>query len=201
MDSLAKKIETTIEGFDRGRIFFAEDFVGMGSEDAIRQHLARLTNSGMIVRVAQGVYCYPEIDEKLGLGVIMPSYEQIAAAIASRDKARIVPSGEYSLNMLGLSTQVPMNYIYLTDGPARHIEIAGGRGITFKRVAPKNLSFKNHLAMLVTSALKSIKRENVTEEQVRHLGDILRREGKEAVMGDIALMPVWIRNIVRNAYV
>ncbi len=200
MESVANKIETMIEGFGRGKIFFAEDFYGIGSDEAVRQNLKRLTSAGKIMRVAQGIYCYPELDEKLGLGTILPSYEQIAKAIAQRDRARIVPSGEYALNVLGLSTQVPMNYVFLTDGPARHVDISNGRGITFKRVAPKNLSFSNNLAMLITSALRSIKRENVTEEQKHQVGEILRNENKESVMADILLMPAWIRNIVKVAY-
>ena len=200
MESVNQKIESTIESFGRGRIFFADDFVRLGSSDSIRQALMQVTNTGKIIRVAQGIYCYPEIDEKLGLGVISPTFEQIAEAIAERTHARIVPTGEYALNTLGLSTQVPMNYVFLTDGPSRKVKVANGRDITFKRVAPKNLSFTNRLAMLVTSALKSIKRENVTEEQIRHIHRLLQKENKYAVLSDLRLMPVWIRNIVTKAY-
>ncbi len=200
MNTATERIETAIELFERGRIFFADDFIGLGSSDIIRQTLLKLTNEGKIIRVAQGIYCYPEIDEKLGLGVIYPTFEQIAEAMAKRNHSRIVPTGEYALNVLGLSTQVPMNYVFLTDGPARHVEVSNGRGITFKRVAPKNLAFTNRLAMLVTSALKSIKRENVDEKQIRHIEGVLRNEDKEAVLSDLKLMPVWIRNIVTGAY-
>ncbi len=200
MDSTAQKVESTIKTFPRGKIFFADDFIDMGSSDSIRQTLLRLTNEEKIIRVAQGIYCYPEIDEKLGLGVIYPTFEQIAEAMAKRNHSKIVPTGEYALNVLGLSTQVPMNYVFLTDGPARHVEVSNGRGITFKRVAPKNLAFTNRLAMLVTSALKSIKRENVDEKQIRQIKGILRNEDKEAVLSDLKFMPVWIRNIVTRAY-
>ena len=102
MESTAQKIENKIRTFKRGKIFFPDDFVGMGTSDTIRQTLQRLTKSGVIIRVAQGIYCYPKIEEKLGLGVIYPSYDQIAEALASRDHARIVPTGEYALNALGL---------------------------------------------------------------------------------------------------
>jgi hypothetical protein len=200
MDSAAHKIERMIQTFERGRIFFADDFVELGSSDAIRQTLLRLTKSGLIVRVAQGIYCYPEIDEKLGLGVICPTFEQIATALAERLHARIVPTGEYALNMLGLSTQVSMNCVFLTDGTPRSIEIADGRGITFKKTAPKNLSFKSRLAMLINSALKSIKQENVTDVQIARIHDLLRYEDQSSIMADLKLMPVWICNIITNAY-
>ena len=54
--------------------------------------------------------------------------------------------------------------------------------------------------MLVTSALKSIKKENVTEEQIKHIETLLQQEDKESVLADLKLMPVWIRKIVLNAY-
>lgn len=200
MQSVAQNIETAIESFGRGKIFFADDFVGIGTPEAIRQTLLRLAKSGAIIRVAQGIYCYPEIDTRLGLGIIRPSYEQIANALAERTHARIVPTGEYALNALGLSTQVPMNCVFLTDGPSRNVEISPGRGITFKKTAPKNLAFKNRLAMLLTSALKSIKKENVTDEQFQHISFLLKKEDKESILADLKLMPVWIRNIVIKAY-
>ncbi len=200
MNSAAQKIEDFIENYGRGKIFFADDFVSMGSAENIRQALGRFTKSEKIVRVANGIYCYPEVDDKLGLGVLMPTFDQIANAIAERSHARIVPTGDYALNVLGLSTQVPMNYVYLTDGSPRKVEISGERGIVFKKTAPKNLSFKNRLAMLVTSALKSIGRDNVTQEQVSQIEQLLRKEDKEAVLADLALMPIWIRKIVTKAY-
>ena len=198
MNSAAQKIENSIENLGRGRIFFADDFVSMGSAENIRQTLLRCAKSDKIVRVAKGIYCYPQIDDKLGLGIIMPSYDQIA--IAERAHARIIPTGDYALNVLGLSTQVPMNCVYLTDGTPRKVEISGGRGIIFKKTTPKNLAFKNRLAMLVTSALKSIKQENATQEQIEHIEQLLRKEDKDSVLADLALMPIWIRKIVMKAY-
>ena len=200
MNSTARMIENSIENLGRGSIFFADDFISAGSAENIRQTLLRCANSGKIVRVAKGIYCYPEIDEKLGLGVLYPSYDQIANAIAVRSHARIVPTGDYALNVLGLSTQVPMNFVYLTDGSPRKVYISGGRGITFKKTTPKNLAFKNRLAMLITSALKSVKRENVTQEQIAHIVRLLKKEDKDSVMADLPLMPVWIRKIVTKAY-
>lgn len=135
-----------------------------------------------------------------GLGTIRPTFVQIAQALAERSHARIVPTGEYAMNTLGLSTQVPMNCVFLTDGPSRHVEISEGKGITFKSTAPQNLAFKNRLAMLVNSALKSIKKENVTEEQKRRIWYILGKENKDDVISDLVLMPVWVRKIVMQAY-
>ncbi|HPW65628.1 MAG TPA: DUF6088 family protein [Salinivirgaceae bacterium] len=200
MDSITSKIEQRIKSLKRGTIFFPDDFIDLGSADAVRQTLTRLHNEGMIIRVAQGVYCYPEIEDKLGLGVLYPSFEQIAVAVAKRDHARIVPTGAYALNLLGLSTQVPLNYVFLTDGSERNISISNGRKIVFKNTTPKNLAFQNRLAMLITFALKSLKKENVEDRHIERIYELLQNEPKEAIMPDLRLMPAWIRKIVKNAY-
>ena len=83
---------------------------------------------------------------------------------------------------------------------ARTIEISGGRGITFRNTAPKNLSFTNRLAMLITSALKSIKRGNVTKEQISRISELLHKEDKDSVLADLRLMPEWIREIILQTY-
>lgn len=200
MNSVASKIKEQILLLEKGSIFFPDDFINLGTSDAIRQTLTRLCKDGLIIRIAQGIYSYPIIEEKLGLGVIIPTYDQIALALAERDHARIAPTGIYAQNILGLSTQVPMNYVYLTDGSKRHVEISNGRGITFKNTAPKNLAFKNKLAMLITFALKSLKEDNIEEWQIKHIYELLKNEPKDSIMSDFKLMPIWIRNIITKAY-
>ncbi|MCD8500524.1 MAG: type IV toxin-antitoxin system AbiEi family antitoxin domain-containing protein, partial [Bacillaceae bacterium] len=103
-----------------------------GTSIAVRHALSRLCKSGLILRLAEGIYLYPKIDKELGLGVLYPSIDTIAKAIAKKDKARIVPTGVYALNRLGLSTQVPANAVYLTDGSPRRIKVGKGKGILFK---------------------------------------------------------------------
>jgi hypothetical protein len=66
------------------------------------------------------------------------SRHTIAKEIAKRDKARIVLPEMQALNMLGLSTQIVMNAVYLTDGSSRRINIDKRKGILLKHTAPKN---------------------------------------------------------------
>ena len=171
-----------------------------GEVKAVGKSLERLTAKGDIIRLARGIYLYPEIDTVLGLGVLVPSIEQIAEMIARRDKARIVPTGIYALNRLGISTQVPMNVVYLTDGASRKVNLGNGRSIQFKYTTPRNLSFTNPLAMLVTFALKEIGKDNVTDDIAKQIKSVLQKEQKENVLADEALMPAWIRTFTRQAY-
>ena len=198
--SIENTILNVIRKRGRGTVFFSSDFSKIGEKSAILKALERMTSGGTIVRVARGIYCYPKIDKELGLGTLYPTYEEIAQAIAKRDKARIVPAGIYAMNRLGLSTQVPMNVVYLTDGSSRKVVINGNRGILFKHVAPKNLAFQNQLALLINSALKEIGQDNITEEDKTRIKSLLSNESKDSVMQDVKLMPDWIASIIREAY-
>lgn len=200
MVSIEDNILAAIKAKGRGSIFFPSDFTPYGDVKAVGKSLERLTIKGEIIRLARGIYTYPEIDTVLGLGVLMPSIEQIAETIARRDKTRIAPTGIYAMNKLGISTQVPMNVVYLTDGTPRKVSLGNGRSIQFKYTTPKNLSFTNPLTMLVTFALKEVGKNNVTEDITKQIKNVLQKEKKENVMADAALMPAWIRTFTKQAY-
>ena len=198
--SIENTILNSIKKRGRGTVFFSSDFSKVGEKSAVLKALERMAAGGTIVRVARGIYCYPKIDKELGFGTLYPTYEEIAQAIAKRDKARIVPAGIYAMNRLGLSTQVPMNVVYLTDGSSRKVAINGNKGIQFKHVAPKNLAFQNQLAQLINSALKEIGQDNITEKDKTRIKSLLSNESKDNVMQDVKLMPDWIASIIREAY-
>lgn len=119
MQSIDDKILVKIKKAKRGTLFFIEDFLAFGNARAVAKALERLVNNGGISRVARGIYAVLQTDPVLGN--IQPSAEQIAEVIRKRDKARIIPTGILALNALGLSTQIPLNLVYLTDGSARTV--------------------------------------------------------------------------------
>lgn len=92
--SVYNEIRRKVWKSKRGRLFFPDDF-HPASSDAVRSALVRLCRSGDLMRVAQGIYCYPKVDRKWGSGIIPPSIEEIAEGIAKRDKVRIAPTGAY----------------------------------------------------------------------------------------------------------
>ena len=200
MQSIDDKILSKVRKCGRGTIFSSVDFTNLGEPKSVLKALERMTNAETIIRVSRGIYCYPKTEKTLGLGVIYPTFEEIAQYIAKRDKARIVPTGSYALNVLGLSTQVPANVVFLTDGSPRSITLKSGRGIKFVKTAPKNLAFKNKLAMLLTFALKEIGEGNITKEQELHIAKLLKNEEKESIEKDYPIMPNWIQLLISNLY-
>ena len=196
MKSIVNEIENKLKYGRKGKILFASDFSSFGLPKAVNKAMERLTESGMLIRLAHGIYLYPQIDTRLGLGVLYPTVETIAREIAKRDKARIVPTGIFALNALGFSTQIPMNVVFLTDGAARKIKIGNGQGIVFKRTVAKNLSYKNDILMLVVAALKEIGEGNVTPEQLSKIKDLISKEKQEDIKADIQLAPAWIKKLI-----
>ncbi len=178
----------------RGTLFFVESFLNAGNAKAASKALERLVIKGELERVATGIYVRPEIDTIIGK--VTPGIEAIAKAIAKRDKARIVPTGIYALNRLGLSTQMPLNIIYLTDGAARKIEV-GNTTITFKKTTPKNVMAVGEISRLTIQALRTIGKENVTEEEIKKIQALLRKEKRTKLEHDIRLAPAWIREIIK----
>ena len=108
MQSVENKILSVIKSKKYGTILFASDFADAGERKTINKAFERIALSGKIIRLARGIYCKPKVDTEFGFGVIYPSVDDVAQAIAQRDKCRIVPTGDTALNKLGLSTQVPM---------------------------------------------------------------------------------------------
>ena len=109
MQSTDDKVIAKIKKAKRGSLFFTEDFLAFGTSKTIAKALERLVEKKEINRVARGIYARLQTDPILG--VLNPSTEAIAQAIAKRDKARIIPTGSTALTVLGLSTQVPMNIV------------------------------------------------------------------------------------------
>ncbi len=194
--TISKQIENSILKRKKGQILFVSDFEKFGNYDTVRKTLQRLVNKKILIRLGTGIYYYPKTDELLG--VLYPSIDTIAVAIARRDKARIIPSGNYALYLLGLSQQIPLNVVFLTDGSARKINI-NNRQIIFKRTSPKNLIPKNELSNLIIQALKSLGKENVNEEYLHIIEQQLKKSNElENIKKEINLAPVWIRKIINR---
>ena len=198
IESIDNHIIIKIKKARRGSLFFIEDFLRFGNSKAVAKALERLVEKGDVTRVARGIYARLENDPILG--PIKPSTEAIAKAIAKRDKARIVATGSLAMNALGLSTQVPMNVVYLTDGTARKISL-GKRKIIFKKTTPKNLSAIGSISKLVIQALKEIGKDKVTEDEIKIILEHLQKEDPYRLEHDIKLAPEWIRIIMRKALI
>lgn len=195
MQSINSQIEIEIKNEGKGKIIFAEDFKKIGSAEVVRVTLFRLCKKGLIIRLSPGIYLYPKRDKDGN--IFYPSIHDVIKQIAKRDKARIIPTGLYALNALGLSTQIPMRFVFLSDGAPRTVKI-GKVHVTFKKTAPKNLSYKSKVCSLVVFALKEIGKGKVNAEELAKIYEALSHETDEKIMHDATLAPQWIFDILMN---
>jgi len=129
---------------------------------------------------------------------ILPSAEEIAKAIAKRDRAKLLPSGSYAQYVLGLSTQLPLRLVYYTDSKSRTVEV-GNRTIQFKNTSTKILALKGTISKLVVLALRDIGRGKVTLKGEEKIIELLQKEDIKDLKHDIVLAPQWIAEIMAKA--
>lgn len=192
--SVDNQIISKIYGHGRGWVFTPDYFKALGSRDAIASALKRHKKRGLIRQLARGLYDYPRKDSQLGL--LQPSTDDIAKALAGRDATRIQPSGAYAANLLGLSTQVPMKAVYLTDGRSRMVQF-GNRQIVLKHTTARNMATEGKISGLVIQALRHLGRENTDNQVIEQLDNRLDAAARKQLMKDILHAPAWIADIFR----
>jgi hypothetical protein len=193
--SIDSKILSAIRARGRGSVFVPTDFLDLGSREAVDVALHRLARRGTIRRLARGVYDFPK--EHPVLGLLQPSAEAVAKALAGRDRTRVQPAGAYAANALGLSEQVPAKAVFLTDGPSRTVQI-GSNTIQLRRTTAKNMATAGRLSGLLIQALREIGKENVTPERRAHLKRTLPAKKRQELIKDIKLAPAWMHPIFRE---
>lgn len=186
-------LKKRIEAMPDDSVLFRSDFPEYHSE-FVGSILAELTNEGVLVKLAQGIYSKPR---KSRFGIVLPSVDKIVHAIAVRDKAQILPSGMTALNVLGLSTQVPMNYTYLTTGSERTVNLSS-RKIYLKRGVPKNFCYSTQLIGLLVQALRTLKQENVGDAELQTIRKLISKEPeRDALLNDVGMMPAWMKRLIK----
>jgi hypothetical protein len=195
MQSIDSKILNRIYGRGKGCVVTPGDFLDLGSRQAVDLTLHRLTKKGTLRRLARGLYDYPRIDPVLGH--LSPTIDTVVKALKGRDKILLQPSGGYAANLLGLSDQVPMKIVFLTDGPARRVQI-GKQTIMLKHTTPRAMATAGRTSGLVIQALRHLGQWHVDDAVVARLQRRLSADDKKQLLKDIRYAPAWIAAILRR---
>ena len=196
MQSVDSQLISKIYGHQRGWVFSKNDFLDLGSDAAIRKALSRLEIKGTIRRVLRGVYDYPRISTLLN-EPMGPDLDELASALARKSSWRIQPSENTALNQLGLSTQVPVQSVYLSDGPSKSYEI-GKRQLTFKKRSLKESGFKLRESELVVQALKALGQERIDAHVCKKLSKKWSPDLWQKILRDSKTAPAWVCDVIRN---
>ena len=200
-ESVNHIIELKIRGFKPGQVFFPSDFKELGTSTAIRKALSRLVESGQVERMGQGIYVIPKNDKVFGK--VLPSMEQLAEVLAKKEHVKIKPSGQYALNKVGLSTQVPMKLVFLTTGYSKKIQI-GKNAIIFKSTTAKKLSMKGDITSLLFLGLEELDLQKLSPTQMGRIRELLIQESSENLKYNLRVAPtkvsdVGVKNLLNQA--
>ena len=195
MQSIGNKVFSIIKGNGRGYVFSSSDFTDKYNSATVDWVLYNLEAEGKIRRIIRGLYDFPKYSELLQQ-YLSPEIDKVAHALARKFKWRIEPSGDTALYLLGLSTQVPARYIYLSDGPKREYEVMGNQ-LEFKKIALKNVGFKYAESALLVQAIKSLGKDNISTEIITKLKQKIDGKLHPKIIKDTKTVTDWIYNIIK----
>ena len=153
MTPIAPKIMKRVSAHGRGKwVCTPRDFLDLGSRAAVDQALSRLVKAGRLRRVGHGLYDMPRMSTVLKRAAPV-DLDAAITALARRDGVRIVPDGLVAANQLGLTTAVPAQVSYVTDGPPRTLKV-GGRTVRFRHAGPNVMRWAGTSAAPVVQALR-----------------------------------------------
>lgn len=189
------QIRGNIERAEAGSVFVSTDFTDITDKKTVNMGLIRLADEGLIKKILFGVYYKPEFSELLG-ETVAPSPNKVAHALARNFGWTIVPCGDTALNFLGLSTQVPSQWVYVSDGAYKEYTF-DNTTIKFKRTTNKEISKASYKTALTIQALKALGKENITEQVISRLKKILTDEEKEKMLAESKSATSWVLELIK----
>lgn len=189
------QIRGNIERAEAGSVFVSTDFTDITDKKTVNMGLIRLADEGLIKKILFGVYYKPEFSELLG-ETVAPSPNKVAHALARNFGWTIVPCGDTALNLLGLSTQVPSQWVYVSDGAYKEYTF-DNTTIKFKRTTNKEISKVSYKTALTIQALKALGKENITKQVISRLKKILTDEEKEKMLAESKSATSWVLELIK----
>lgn len=196
MSSYMEIISDKINDFDSHKVFFANDFLDIASNATVRQILKRLADEDKIKRVIDGFYHNPRYSKLIGEYEAV-SIHELALAIARKYNWNIAPYNSTALNLLGLSTQVPTHYKYISSGRYKEYKI-GDTILEFKKVNPGEIANMSLKTATVIQAIKSLGKENINAQVMQKIRENLTEKEKLNLMNESKSVPSWIYEVIRE---
>ena len=191
-----QEILNRIDKFESNKAFIASDFFDIAGYDTVRSTLNRLAKDKEIIRIMKGIYYKPEYIELIG-EYEAPSVNEVANAIARKYNWTIAPSGNTALNLLGLSTQVPAKWTYISDG--RYASFSFGNAtIEFKRRNNGDISKMSTLTAMVIQSIQAIGKDKITSKHIDYLREKLSEKEKSELLADSKTTSVWVYGVIKK---
>jgi hypothetical protein len=193
--SVIDKMRNKIRRASKGQLFIASDFEDVGSNVSVRKALSELVKSEELIRVETGIYQKPNYNDFLKI-MAPPSMEELIKTYARKLHWNIAPSEDTALNILGLDTQVPNAYSFISDGPTKQITLRN-RPITFRHVTVRE-SKLSWFSSTVIEAIKAIGENNITDEQLIKIRKKMTDTEYNRLIKESKSARVWVREAINQ---
>lgn len=190
------KIQERIEQSEPGSIFVVSDFKDIADPTAIKKALSRLCEDNIIRRILRGIYEYPEYSSLLQ-EYVAPAPNKVAQALARNFGWTIIPSDDTALNMLGLSTQVPNEWSYVSDGPYKSYGF-DHTNIKFKHITNKEITGISYKSALIIQALKTLGISKINNKDLLKLSKSLTPDEKTKLLSESQYATSWIYESIKE---
>lgn len=194
-NSLGKRLMRCLKT-RQGQAVLTRDFLHLGPRAAVDQALSRLARNGTLLRLGRGMYEFPKIGTLFNKPVPQTP-DTLIKAWARKNNLRVLPSGAYAANILGLSTQVPAKIVYYTNGSPQTVRL-GGLTLHLLNRGPRSMDMREGVSARVVSALQYLGRKNITDIDIARLREIYRPKTEPEWTFNSNLAPVWIRDIMMD---
>lgn len=187
--SVPDRVMKRVRASGRGSVFTPSDFLTVAARSSVDQALSRLVKGGQLRRLARGLYDFPKLHPKLG--ALSPAPDDVAHALARETGSQVQIAGARAANALGLSTQVPAQSTYLTDGPSRRV-VLGKRIVDLRHASPKHLIAPGSPVGTVVQALRHVgpvRAADVAQVAARRLS----ANDKKTLASTALQAPAWMR--------
>lgn len=179
-----------------GSVFTTSDFADITADNNLRQIFSRLEGEGKIRRILPGIYDKPAFSEILQENSA-PDINAVAETIARKNNWTIAPDGNTALNLLGLSTQVPAKWEYLSSGDSKSYQI-DNRSINFIHRADRELNGMSRKTMLIIQAIKALGPEHVSKDIIEQLAGKTSVAEKEKLLAEAKPTTNWIYEVIKK---
>lgn len=185
--SIQARLEEIIDTLEKGALVSAHDFLKVGNYEAVKRALVRLCDEGKLKRVLRGLYQTPNTNDFLKKDIGTSPKK-----VAEKFGWTIAPAEDMALNELGLSTQVPAKYTFISDGPTKKYTLDNGIDIYFKHKANKEISKLTMKEASVIEAIQTISPEHMNDQIRKKLLNTLSEQEMQHLLEQGKSMRNWL---------
>ena len=193
-----EKIRSRVLSSEGGAIFVPSDFSDLADANSVKKSLSRLAEVGTIRRIQRGVYELPVYNEFMQ-EMVAPAPHKVAEALARNHGWTAVPSGDTALNLLGLSTQVPAEWEYVSDGPYREYSFGQTR-LRFKHTANKDVSKLPYQSALLAQAMKALGKDGIDGRARQHIARRFSTGERTEILQAGKYMTGWVYEEIKQIF-